>query len=239
MKTAGFIYAIVGYKVENEISMQSAITGNAFSVAPGILLTCRHVVNGHKYYSALDNDGFHHVSNIIYPNSDELDLALLYLEKKQKNYSRHLPLLPHSFISIGENVYTYGMVPIDKEKFEGLFFKGSIVSTHCPSWEGYYRKMRLQFPVLQGLSGSPLLTTWNGVKVCGILIGNLESRIVVYNIREYEDDNEKFRHYVEKVIEFGIAYHPAVIEVFLTESNVSSCIISDQRVAMDGLNDDN
>ena len=64
----------------------------------------------------------------------------------------------------------------------------------------------VNFPILQGLSGGPLLTYHNGIKIAGMVYGNIESRITLHEIENYEDERKQYCETVHRVVELGVAH---------------------------------
>src|SRR5712691_643195 len=63
-------------------------------------------------------------------------------------------------------------------------------------------RMTLPFPVLEGMSGSPILTYHNGPKVVGIGIGNRQTRILASEVIEFREDNAEFRESINRIVEY-------------------------------------
>jgi S1-C subfamily serine protease len=235
----GFFFVIVC----QDSSQPLRVRGNAFSIAPGRLLTCKHVVNGVTGLVALDVNGsaFHKIKAVRFSSDEKLDLALVEIESSPRCI-RYIPMLPFANLRIGEKVFVYGFLDVFGESyretfFEEMYFSGSIVSLFAvrQKEKGPYRKIMLPFPILEGLSGSPVLTYHNGVKVCGISIGSIQSRILAHQVEEFVDDRSHWRETVNRVVEYGLSYHPAVIECFLRELIPDKFCLTAERVEVDGL----
>ena len=85
------------------------------------------------------------------------------------------------------------------------------------------------------MSGSPVLTYHNGPKLVGVAIGNRSSRILASEVIQYKDDKVDFRETVNRIVEFGVAYHCAALIHFLTEAHAAGHVVSDSRIEMAGL----
>ena len=93
----------------------------------------------------------------------------------------------------------------------------------------------LSFAVIEGMSGSRLITYHNGNKVAGVCVGSVGQRVLAAEVVEMKDGE---RHYVEtvnRIVELGHAYHAAVLERFLNEVGAGGVIVSDQPVDLPDL----
>jgi Trypsin-like peptidase domain len=192
-----------------------AYLGTAFPVEPdGGLLTCRHVVDVEfeegQSLSVLDGERgtFARINDLRFPNDPAFDIAFLP-NALGRPKSEFLPLLEPSSVRIGEDIYTFGYFvragqPI---KPEAGYFKGNIinfadVSSSRPT-------LTLSYPVIEGLSGSPVLTYHNGPKVVGLAFGSTSSRVLASEVLEYEDGDLKLKESINRIVEFGLAHHAA------------------------------
>lgn len=85
------------------------------------------------------------------------------------------------------------------------------------------------------MSGSAVLTYHNGAKVVGIAIGNRSSRILASEILEYKDEKREVRETVNRIVEYGVAYHVATIVGILEDLGVKGYVVSDSRLSLPGL----
>jgi hypothetical protein len=90
----------------------------------------------------------------------------------------------------------------------------------------------LPFSIIEGMSGSPVLTYHNGPKVVGIAIGNRTSRILAKETFEYEDDKLEYKETVNRIVEFGAAHHCAAMSIFLGALVNPGFLITDQRTSI-------
>jgi hypothetical protein len=192
-----------------------AYLGTAFPVKPnGGLLTCRHVVditleNG-EAVCVLDNERETLVSveTVQYPIEPSLDLAFLP-EGLRRAKPEYFPVLDPTQIFVGEDVYSFGSFVVSGETQEG-YFKGNIVN-FGRSTPGGHAVLTLSYPVVEGLSGSPVLTYHNGPKVVGLAYGSRSSRVTAAEVLDYDDGNVRVRETVNRIVEFGVAYHAATL----------------------------
>jgi Trypsin-like peptidase domain len=227
-----------------------ALAGNAFPVLPdGGLLTCEHLLRPFKDGGKLTDlavfdslaQAWHPVTDVIYPSDSTVDLALLPKAIRQSS-PVYFPLLGPAVPPLGEDVYSVGYLGDHnrdgRPRLDPHHFRGSLVSPlpdgprsrdrGHPSW-------KLSFPVLSGMSGSPLLTCHNGIKLIGICYSNEEGHILAHSISETEDDGRVLREEIHRIVEYGAAYQTEVLEAFLAEAAPGGYIVSDQKVAIDGL----
>ena len=225
-------------------NLPTTFIGSAFPVAPdGGLLTCRHVIDvsipdGHAIavYDPIISDFVRISHPLLWPVNPEVDMV--YLPNVFGHPKREFfpILLPHQ-LKIGEDVYSFGYFSIggSPNNVEQGYFSGKIVNFFRHEHGVDQASFMLPFPILEGMSGSPVLTYHNGPKLVGIAIGNRSSRILAHEIFEYKDDKKEFKETINRIIEFGVAYHPAAIIQFLSEVGVKGFIVSDQRVELSGL----
>jgi len=220
-----------------------AFIGSAFPVAEdGDMLTCRHVIEGIEDDEELvifDNEikQYVPVTNIILPKDKSLDMAFMpnCLNRKKAEF---FPIMNPHTLKIGEDVYTYGHHKTNvSTESESAYFKGNIVSyTSFPDHTDYI-SIRVSYHFIEGMSGGVVLTYHNGVKLVGLAHNNSMSRIVAREILEYEDDNEKYRETISRMVEYGLAYHPSAILNFCDEVAISGIVCSDESTtSMAGFN---
>lgn len=223
--------------VQLEEGAPHRLRGNAFAVTDdGGLLTCRHVVekpNG-THLAIIDSktSTVIEVEDIIFSEHDGLDLA--YLPNALSRTSDLLPVLSSGSLLVGEDVRTFGFYSpsgLLANCSDGLF-KGHLVSFRASP----HGIAVLSFPIIEGLSGSPLMTYHNGTKVVGICFGSESQRVLASEIVEHSSGGSHYRETVNRIVEFGLAYRVEEIEAFAREIGIhSSMTISDQRLDMPDL----
>jgi len=217
--------------------------GSAFAVAAdGGLLTCRHVVlnateDGAKLL-ILDNE----TGSLATPESPPIlsdrpyaDLAFIP-NALGRTKSEYLPILSPRKLLVGEDVYTYGHFAIGggHANIEVGYFGGKIVNFFQTESAGS-AMITLPFAVIEGLSGSPVLTFHNGPKVVGIATGNRISRILAAETMKYADGTKEFHETINRIVEFGTGMHCASIVEFLSSISGARFMVTDETVAMQGL----
>jgi hypothetical protein len=217
--------------------------GSSFPVTPdGGLLTCAHVVAVDREELTLavhDNlSGEKVFIEDVRLSERDLDMAFLpnALEGEERSF---LPLLAPRALVTGESTFCYGFfaiggVPTRREVEQG-YFSGKIVNFTKTDGPDPIWSITLPFPVLEGMSGSPVLTYHQGPKVVGLAYGNRSTRIVASEVLEFEGEHEQFHETVHRVVEFGRGYHCAEAVRFLTEIGISSAVVTEDRVQMVGL----
>jgi trypsin-like peptidase len=238
---ARFFYKL--HLVDESLQPQRFI-GTAFPVAPnGGLLTCRHVVDiavpDGQVIAVFDSEMSRYVmasSKPVYPADGAVDLAFLpnALGRPKPQF---LPMLSPPSLKIGEDVYTFGFFAIgaNQESLEQGYFAGRIVNFFNYEESDEQARMTLPFPVLEGMSGSPILTYHNGPKVVGIGIGNRQTRILASEVIEFREDNAEFREGINRIVDYGVAHHPTAIVKFLMRAGVHDIVVSDARIAVPNL----
>jgi len=222
----------------------TAFIGSAFPVAPdGGLLTCRHVVGvpipeGHAI-AVFDPVvyGFARISQPpVLPADPDVDMAFLP-NAFGRPKAEFFPILSPQELKIGEDVYSFGFFSIGGglANIEQGYFGGKIINFFRHEHRADQASLMLPFPILEGMSGSPVLTYHNGPKLVGLAIGNRSSRILASEILEYKEDKTEFKETVNRIVEFGVAYHPAAIVQFLARARVGGFVVSEVRVEVQGL----
>ncbi len=204
------------------------LRGNSFSItANGDLLTCRHVVSvleGTRL-GVVDQElgRVVPISSIQMPTDDTVDLALL--PQALRRSSSYFPLLTPGSLLVGSDVSTYGFYS-HGAGWAGVtdgYFAGHVVSfrTKGPI------TMTLPFPVIEGLSGSPVTTYHNGTKVVGICFGSESQRVLASEILEFKEGSREVRETINRVVEFGLAYRVEVVQSFCAGFGVTPTVSSE------------
>lgn len=241
MQIANFFYKI--YLIDSSQKPVS-FRGTAFPIIPnGGLITCRHVVDIASESKTLqiavyDNElkRFAAIREIVFPSEQTLDLAFLpnALGRIKEEF---VPILELSKFVIGERVYSFGYYAIGGrvEDVTQGYFSGTIVNMFYNQMKGGCPSLTLQYSVIEGMSGSPVMTYHNGPKLVGVCYGNQAQRIIASEVVEYQDTERECKETVSRIVELGLAHHPSSLINFLREKRVSGFIVSEERLQMKGL----
>jgi hypothetical protein len=189
--------------------------GTAFPIAPnGGLITCRHVVDaklapGERIgIHDVEREKFVPIVTVRYPEDSHLDVAYLP-DALDRTKEQFFPILDPPTILTGDDVYSFGFLLPGGARVSTQhgFFKGNVVNMSRTT----HSTMTLSYPIIEGLSGSPVLTYHHGPKVVGLAIGSTSSRVVAAETLEYEDGAVRLRETISRIVEFGVAYHAAVL----------------------------
>lgn len=190
-----FIYRI------SHLSKDSHLTycGVAFPITDkGDFLTCYHVLNQKMETGdtmvIYDNERqmFQTIEdNVIHEATRDVSILVNPLRRPKSEY---LPLLDPKEILTGEDVYTYGYYKNmwNKGNIDNGYFKGNVVNILPNSLAGGEMCLTTSFPIIEGLSGSPLMTYHNGVKLVGLNLGNNQHRVQQSVVSEYKDEKKTF-----------------------------------------------
>ena len=197
-------------------------------------MTCRHVTDVNKkddeILAIIDGELNQPVpiQEIKYPQTPDLDIAFIpnAISRPKKEF---FPILSPELIVMGENVYSVGFY-VAGEKTEVGYFKGNIVNFSQSEGSPGFTRMSLSYAVIEGLSGSPVLTYHNGPKVVGLCYGSVQSRIAPREILEYKDERVTLQETVTRIVEMGLAHHASALVGFLEEVNAQGYVVSSQRV---------
>jgi S1-C subfamily serine protease len=220
-----------------------AFEGTAFPVTPnGGMLTCRHVVEA----------GMARGTNLaIYDNeltkysvlrdapvvcqTESTDIAFLP-NALSRAKAEFFPILTPQALRVGESVYSYGFFSIggSQTNIEQGFFGGKIVNFFHTD-DSTKAMLTLPYSIIEGLSGSPVLTYHNGPKVVGLATGNRISRILAAETLEYKDDKIEFKETINRIVEFGTAMHCSAVSAFLSSTPDVGHVVSSERCEISGL----
>ena len=214
--------------------------GTAFPITPdGGLLTCRHVLDvqreENEVLAVFDNERNRIVPIECVEVSQHLNLDAAFIPNAlQRGKAEFLPILSPDLILMGESVYTVGYYSSGVHLNVG-YFKGNIVNFSNPEQDLKQTSISLSYAVIEGLSGSPVLTYHNGPKIVGLCRGNIQSRVVASEVVEYKDDHSKLQETITRIVELGQAYHAATLITFLQDIDVHGFVVSSERVNSPGL----
>jgi hypothetical protein len=239
-----FFYRV--FLVDNRNVKDYRYLGTAFPVAPdGGLLTCRHVVDV-DYDPATHRRGiddpergvFALMADPIYSNDDRLDMAFIP-NALQRSKAEFFPILTPETLLIGEDVYSFGFFKPDGGAGAATqaYLSGKLVNVFSVDADRGIHSMLLPYAVIEGMSGSPVLTYHNGPKVVGMTTGNQMQRVVAHEVMDYQGTEREYKETINRIVEFGVAYHSATLISFLQEIGVSQVVVSDQQVNISGLED--
>ena len=159
------------------------------------------------------------------------DVDIAFIPNAFRRSKKHFfPILSPELILMGEDVYSFGFYVAEGDANAG-YFKGNIVNLtpfkETPGVAG----ISLSYAVIEGLSGSPVLTYHNGPKVVGLCHGSVQSRVAPREILKYQDDRRELRETVTRIVELGQAYHASTLVRFLEEVGAQGYLVSSERVA--------
>jgi hypothetical protein len=114
---------------------------------------------------------------------------------------------------------------------------GNIVNIFNPESSVGFPSITLPFPIIEGMSGSPILTYCNGTKIVGLARGNRNSRILASEIIDFQQGHEHFKETIHRVVEYGLAHHAATIVSCLEAMDVTTISVSSSYVKVPFLED--
>ena len=207
------------------------LLGTAFPINKnGGLLTCRHVVEieddgGQSSIGLMTNHGtdFIAIDKIKYPEIDGLDLDIAYLTSTPLQNGKFFELLEPKKILVGEGVYSFGYMIASSDEgqyIEEAYLKGNIVNFQVPERNRGVTEVTLSYPVIEGMSGSPILTYHSGVKLVGLAHGSVSSRVIAHEHIDYKESEVELRETIHRIVEFGRGYHTATLIAILEQMGV-------------------
>ncbi|WP_420610823.1 S1 family peptidase [Candidatus Poriferisodalis sp.] len=231
---APYFYKI--YRVDGK-GAPARYLGMSIPVAPrGGLLTARHVVDvelASDERIAVADHGMQHlcpVDAVRFSTDCTLDLAYIS-SNSMRGQREYLPILSPPEIRMGLDVYTFGHYLPEGSRTETRhgYFKGNVVNVSDAMPTGHVG-LTLSYPILEGLSGSAILTYHNGVKIVGLAIGNAASRVLAQEHVEYvhAGDEIHVRESVHRIIELGQAHNAPSIIRFADELSLPILVTSER-----------
>ncbi len=228
MKIDTFFYRV--YLVDHRSDEDHQYLGTAFPVAPnGGLLTCRHVIDvdydprtHRRGVLDVERGVFAFTPDPIYPSDDGVDLAFIpnALGRSKEEF---FPILTPEILRVGEDVYSVGF--FKPQGADGTatraYLSGKIVNVFSVDANRGIHSVLLPYAVIEGMSGSPVLTYHNGPKVVGLATGSQMQRVVAREVMDYKDTEREYRETINRIVEFGVAYHAATLVNFLQEISIS------------------
>ena len=197
-------------------------------------MTCRHVtdvsIEGDAMLAVFDGElnRMVPVEEVRYPRRSGLDIAFIpnALARPKREF---FPILSPDPIVMGLDVYSAGFFVAGGKPDVG-YFKGNIVNFTRSEGKPRIVGMCLSYPVIEGLSGCPVLTYHNGPKVVGLCYGSVQSRIVASEILEYQDERRTLQERITRILELGQAHHASVLVEFLEEAGAQGYVVSSDSV---------
>jgi hypothetical protein len=219
----------------DQAGQPAAYCGNAFPITPdGGLLTCRHVIE------RLDGDGEQVPIAVVDPTTlipkllrggwhvpDDSTVDLAFLPRARPETSNtYLPFVTPETLGIGLDVFTPGyFAPSGRpEDMSFGYFRGHVVS----AWGAHrdtqgWDRIALPYPVIEGLSGSPVITERrNGWELVGICHGSDSHRVLAYEVVDVEEGSQRYREQLHRIVEFGAALGTSPIREFLDAESVTN-----------------
>ena len=195
--------------------------GTAFPVAPGGFLTCRHVIDvaaeGTRPAIVDIEAGSRTIAitNLVFHPT--LDIAYIP-DALQRSKDTFWPFAPDLSL-MGAHVFSLGHLEFQKNaSYEIHHFGGDVVAAERATRSS--AELVLPYAMVEGMSGSPVLLDRNEVCVVGMGHGSQSRRVLAAEVVEYEDDKLRLRETVNRIVEFGLAWHGAVLRRFLDEVGV-------------------
>jgi hypothetical protein len=218
-----------------------AFRGNAFPVtSDNGLLTCRHVVEVRDASDNLlpvailntENGQARLARRITVPESPDLDLAFIP-EGVDRDDGGYFPMLPDAQLELGTDIYSFGYYA-ERASLDAMtagYFSGRVVTAKSGDPDrGDWGYLALPYAVIEGMSGSPILTYHNGTKLVGICHGSLSQRVMAYEVLDMEDGDVRYRERVDRIVEFGQGYPVRAIEWFLRSQGIEGFTVTADRI---------
>jgi hypothetical protein len=206
--------------------------GNAFPIdASGGLVTCRHVVDreGSPRVGVYDFDGAGEFRPVHSWRADPGGLDLAYMPSVLPSpRADFYPLLIPEAVWDGADHVVYGFYMVSGQLQRG-YFHGRLVSTGGVRPSDDPQVLSLPFPVIEGLSGTPVMTQHRGHKLLGVCFGSRSHRVNAYELTEVQEGETRFREETWRLFEYGLAYHAREVIAFLERIGAEGFIVTDER----------
>lgn len=220
------IVPLIAIPKSNESKFRFLGTGFYFD-ENGHLLTCRHIVDELR-----ENDRFcayqigkkRELKLNIIRKSNKYDLALC--KSVPSGLEKPWPFVDKPFVDIGSDVEVYGYLhePLGPNElpFRQRYMKGHVSGISRDT--SYPDSFELSFPILFGMSGSPLVCHFpiegennKRTGIVGCAYGSRESEVVHHTV--ISSDN--FEERVSRIVELGLSYMAKAILSVLEDSDIT------------------
>ncbi|MFX0201592.1 MAG: serine protease [Candidatus Hodarchaeota archaeon] len=193
----------------------------------GHFVTCRHVADNldenHRLF-AYQIGKRQDLELTILKRSNKYDLALC--KSSPPRLGETFPMVTEQYIQFTSDIELVGychepqLLP-KRAPFRQRFMKGNI--TGIPLEPGYPDSFELSFPILFGMSGSPLICRIGLSQrafIAGCAYGNKEAEIVRHIVTIEENEKGRVEERVSRIVELGLAYKPSAIFLLLQGSDI-------------------
>jgi hypothetical protein len=193
----------------------------------GHLITCRHVADNldenHRLF-AYQIGKRKDLELRILERSEKYDLALC--KSSPPGLGTTLPMVTEEYIQLTSDIEVFGycyepqLLP-ERAPFRQRFMKRDI--TGIPLEPEYPDSFELNFPILFGMSGSPLIyrtPTFGRPFIGGCAYGNKEAEIVRHVVTIEEGAEGRREERVSRIVELGLAYKPSAIFLLIQGSGI-------------------
>ena len=192
----------------------------------GHLVTCRHVVdalNENERLLVYQLGQKKELELKIITKSDKYDLAIC--KSSASGILEPWPFFERPFVDIGSDIELYGYLhePLSPNElpFRQRYLKGHILGISRDT--SYPDSFELNFPILFGMSGSPLVCHLpvEGMNkkqkgIVGCAYGSRETEVVQHKVVSTDNYEER----VSKIVELGLVYMPKAIFSIFKNSDI-------------------
>jgi uncharacterized protein YkwD len=177
--------------VAGDAAAQTVSSGTAFSVAPEVLITNRHVVKGCSSVEVISSDG-RRTGSIAAADAD-IDLAILRVSELGGTSAT---LRSPNTVLLGEPVLVFGY-PLAGALSSGGNFTSGVISA-LRGFRDSANQLQITSPVQPGNSGGPLMDS------SGLVIGVIQSKLSLNAVRVLGDipQNVNFAISLEALSQF-------------------------------------
>lgn len=172
------IFRVASKQATSEASVAAHGTATAFVVAPGLLLTNKHVVSGNRRFKIWDAHSDVRAPVTVLAVDDVNDLALI----RANVDGAPLPIGEDVDISIAMRTATLGYPLPKKFGYELKLSQGWVRSLNAP---GFPARYLLELSAERGSSGSPVIT-YEG-QVIGVVTGVITSPLLLDGVPTTSD----------------------------------------------------
>src|SRR5262249_14571733 len=194
------ILAVVMTFVAQDAAAQGVSSGTAFSVAPELLITNQHVVEGCSSVEVISLDG-RRPGSIAAADAD-IDLAILQVSGLRGTTAR---LRSPNNVLLGEPVFVFGYPYTGELSSGGNFTSGLVSALH--GFRDSANQIQITSPIQRGNSGGPLMDS------SGLVIGVIQSKLSLKAARLLGDipQNVNFAISLEALTQF-LAKHKVAFQ---------------------------
>lgn len=212
--------------VEMRDDLPVGLAGTAFTVAPGTMMSCCHVVDRDCDLAVHDlaTDEFLPLGPIT-TDTQPRPLDLATFESPLTRKTPPMAFTSSETVRMGSPAWAAGYFSLSPIAYEiqPAFQSGRVASVLLGAQTPHgAAELVLPFPVIEGFSGTPLMIEQgSNTGVAGVCHGSRQQRAVAEQVIDVMDEDRTRTEITYRVVEFGLAFHVNPVAGFLTRVGIT------------------